>query len=170
MVGTRAGFEVAAEELEFALLLRTGGMELVPAAGVAAEVLLVILLERLERGVGRVEGDVEEPRLLRGAGFAEEGEGVVDIGDGGVEALFRDGPRLAVEAEGLVAGEVVGGAGEVAEEALEAIVGGFFREVPLAGHGGEVAGRGEDLGDGDGARHRFIAGLAAPATGEQADA
>ena len=83
---------------------------------------------------------------------------------------FRDGPRLAVEAEGLVAGEVVGGAGEVAEEALEAIVGGFFREVPLAGHGGEVAGRGEDLGDGDGARHRFIAGLAAPAAGEQADA
>lgn len=83
---------------------------------------------------------------------------------------FGDGPVLAVEAEGIVAGEVVGGSGEVAPVALEAEVGGLLFEVPLADHHGVIAGGGEGLGDGGTAGEAFAAGLVAVEAGEQGNA
>lgn len=62
--------------------------------------------------------------------------------------VFWDSPFFTVEAEGLVAGEEVGGAGEVAPVAVEAEVGGLLGEVPFANHHGVVVGGGEDFGDG----------------------
>ena len=123
MLRTGGSGHVLSEKTERALLRGARGVDLIPAGVVAPEEALVVGLERLERSVGSVEGDVEEPGFAGLARLAEEAQRVIDVGHGVVEALRRDGPRGAVEAKCFVALVVVGRAGEVAEVALEAEIG-----------------------------------------------
>ena len=65
VVRARGGFDVLAEQVEFPLFGDPRVADLVPAGVIAAEVFFVVLLERLQRRVGCVEGEVEEPRSSR---------------------------------------------------------------------------------------------------------
>jgi hypothetical protein len=167
---TGARLQVLSKEAEIPLLRGARGADRVPAGVVAAEVVLVVGLQRLQRSVRRVEREVEEPRLLRFARLAEEAKGVVDVRDGRVEVRRRHGPRLAVQTERAVAEVVIACPREMAEGALEPEVGGVLRQVPLAGHRGEVAGGLQNLGQDHGAAEAFVTRLSAPAAGEEAHA
>ena len=72
------------------------GTHAVPTGIVAAEILPVILLQRLQGRVRGIEGDVLKPRLLRLTCLADELDGAIHIRDGGVEAFFGHGPFFAV--------------------------------------------------------------------------
>ena len=170
VVGTRGGLHVLAEQAEFRLPLRTRLADDIPAHVIASQVLPVVLLQRLERRVRRVVGDVEEPGLLRLTRLVQESQRVVGVRDGGVEALTRHLPFPAIQPERVVPGEVIARAREVAEVALEAEIGRLFVQVPLAGHGGEVAGPAQHLGRRDGPAQGGVARLEGVATGEEADA
>ena len=168
--GTWAGFEVFWENAEFLLFRDAGVSNFIPAGIVTAFVFSVVFGESVERGVGGIEGEVKIEGVVGLTGFFEKFEGMIDFGDGGVEAGVGDFPGLAVESKGIVSLEEIAGTGEVAKVAVEAKIGWFFFEMPLAGHGGEVAAVAEDFGGGDGVGERDVTGGDAILPGEKRDA
>ncbi|OPZ19799.1 MAG: hypothetical protein BWZ10_00835 [candidate division BRC1 bacterium ADurb.BinA364] len=168
MIRARRRLDILAEQADFGLLAHARGPDRVPSGVVFAQVAAIILLQRLQRGVRGIEGEIEEPGFFGFAGVVEESYGVIDVGDGGVESFAGNGPRFAVEAERLVALVVVARSGEMAEIALEPEIGRLLAQVPFAGHRGEIAARAERFGRRRGAVQFGVAGLNAPAPGQQA--
>ena len=191
MGGTGGELPFGGEEAGLELFFVAALAEDIPAFGVFAIVFFDVGFGGLERVVGGIVGAVEEEGLISVSfGFFQslcsrlrseaadpviiyKVDGVVGDDVGGVEGFVfvggGDFPGLAVEAEGVVAGEEVGGAGEVAPIAVEAEVGGLFGEVPFANHHGVVTGGGHDFGDGGSAGEFFAAGLITVEAGEEGD-
>ena len=79
-------------------------------------------------------------------------------------------PCLYVEPEGVIAGEIVGGAGKMTPIAIKSEIGRLLIEVPLARHGGEIARVNEDFGYRGSATECVATGLIAVEPREQRDA
>jgi len=149
--GAGSEFPLGGEEAGVDLLFVAALAEDIPTFGVSSGVFFDVGFGCLKGVVGSVVGAVEEEGGLFFV-LINEVDGVVGDDVGGIKGLsfVSDGdfPRFAVEAEGFVTGEEIGGPGEVAPVALEAEVGGLFGEVPFAHHHGVVVGGGENFGDG----------------------
>ena len=91
----------------------------------------------------------ERPVGLLAARIGDEADGVVGVGVGGIKFSVSGGTeRLGVEVVRGVALEVVAGAAEVAEVAVEAAVDGIAVEVPFADRESRIAGGAEHFAHG----------------------
>lgn len=127
----------------------------VPTLHVFSAVLFDVFGQGVEGPVGRGIGEVEEIGIGLGGGFADHADGVIGEGVGHVKVGVIGGVGFGVKGHFAAAAqfEVAGGAGDEAEVAVEAAVGGpvgaGLADVPFAGHECGVAGGFEGFGEGD---------------------